>query len=190
MNYVIDWEEIWKIHAPHYKDGYAKIPLRGNKELILKPGPGFGDLSHPSTNLMLKMLKPLVKDKVVVDIGCGSGILSIASMLLGAKKVYAFEIEQDAISHAKENFLLNNVDIEMNKHPDFFDLVCINMISSEQKIAFAQYPFLKNYPHLLLASGLLKEEKERYLREMSSYRFIKEKKDECWMSLCMQYHLD
>ncbi len=166
---MINWEEIWKIHAPHYKNGYGFVPLPGRKPFPLIPGPGFGDLSHPTTNLVLKLMTPLVKDKIVVDIGCGSGILSIAAKLLGAKSVYAFEIDPDSILHAQENFKLNQLDICLNKIPPTHDLVLINMISSEQKIALDQYPFLKKAPHTLISSGLLAKEKTSYLKQMTPW---------------------
>jgi ribosomal protein L11 methyltransferase len=181
---MINWDAIWKIHAPHYRDGYARIPLDG-VEALLKPGPGFGDLSHPTTDLVLKLLQPLVKGKIVVDIGSGSGILSIAAALLGAKAVYPFEIDQEAISHAKENFALNNLLINLNTIPPSFDIVCINMISSEQKVALAQYPFLQKQPHILISSGLLIEEKRAYLTQMSSYSLLKEKKSKDWLAMVL-----
>lgn len=186
---TINWSDIWKIHAPHYKDGYAHIPYDKDKTFLLKPGPGFGDLSHPTTSLIFEFLKPLAKDKIVVDIGSGSGILSIAAAKLGAKAVYPFEIDLEAIDHAKENFKINNLEIPINQIPATFDLVCINMISSEQKIALEQYPFIERHPHKLLSSGLLAEEKRRYLESMPRYTLEKEKQSQGWISLLLTFNL-
>jgi ribosomal protein L11 methyltransferase len=183
---TINWDDIWKIHAPHYKDGCCHIPLDQDKTIFLEPGPGFGDLSHPTTELIINFLKPLAKNKIVVDIGSGSGILSIAAALLGAKAVYPFEIDQDAISHAKRNFKINNLKIPINQIPPQFDLVCMNMISSEQKIALEQYPFIRKHPHLLLSSGILIEEKETYLKNMNSYSFEKENSSQGWLALALR----
>jgi len=180
---MINWKEIWEIHCPHFKNGHALIPLSKNISFKLKPGPGFGDLSHPTTNLLLNFMKPLVAGKTVIDIGSGSGILSITAALLGAKEVFAFEIDGDAITHSLENFKLNNLKIFLNKKPPRVDLVTINMISSEQKIALEQYPFIKEFPTTILSSGLLCEEKEAYLKEMSKWRLIKEKKEKGWLGL-------
>ncbi len=186
---TIDWAAIWEIHVPHYKNGYAEIPLTQNKTLRLKPGPGFGDLSHPTTSLVLDLLKPIVKDRVVVDIGSGSGILSIAAALLGAKAVYPFEIDPEAIAHGRENFALNHLDFPMNQVPDSFDLVCINMISSEQQIALEEYPFLQQHPHQFITSGLLVKEKKRYLQMMKGYTLIAEQRSKEWLSLLLNFSI-
>ncbi len=180
---MINWKEIWKIHSPHFKNGYGIVPLSKDLSFRLVPGPGFGDLSHPTTNLVLDFLKPLVKGKTVIDIGCGSGILSIAAALLGAKAVYAFEIDPEAIRHAEENFKLNHLKIFINKEPPTADLVTINMISSEQRLALEQYPFIKKFPIHLLSSGLLKQEREPYLKEMANWQLIKERSKGEWLGL-------
>lgn len=180
---MINWKEIWEIHCPHFKNDHAVIPLSKNLSFRLRPGPGFGDLSHPTTKLLLHFMKPLVKGKTVIDIGSGSGILSIAAKLLGAKEVYAFEIDEDAIHHSLENFKLNDLKIFLNKKPPHVDLVTINMISSEQKIALEQYPFIKEFPTTILSSGLLLEEKEAYLKEMSSWSLVRKKKQKGWLGL-------
>ena len=99
-------------------------------------------------------MKPLVQGKVIVDIGTGTGILAIAAMLLSAKKVYTFEIDPDAITHAKKNFQLNGLQtkITVNEVPDRFDLLLINMISSEHEVAMGNIPGLQNP---LMRSSLL-----------------------------------
>ncbi len=180
---MINWKEIWEIHSPHFKNGYGIVPLTKDLSFRLVPGPGFGDLSHPTTNLVLDFLKPLVMGKIVIDIGCGSGILSIAAALLGAKAVFAFEIDEDSIHHAEENFKLNGLEIFLNKTPPAVDLVTINMISSEQRLALEQYSFIKKFPHTLLTSGLLKKEKNAYLKEMDDWELVYEHSKGEWLGL-------
>lgn len=184
---MINWKEIWEIHSPHFKNGYGIVPLSRDLSFRLVPGPGFGDLSHPTTNLVLDFLKPLVKGKTVIDIGCGSGILAIAASLLGAKAVYAFEIDEAAIRHAEENFKLNELKIFLNEKPPVVDLVTINMISSEQRVALEQYPFINKFPHTFLSSGLLKKEKEPYLKEMAGWKLIKERSKGEWLGLHLHH---
>ncbi len=76
----------------------------------LDPGLAFGTGNHASTFLCLQWLgKTNVKDKVVIDYGCGSGILGVAALLLGAKKVYATDIDPQAVLATKQNAELNGV---------------------------------------------------------------------------------
>ncbi len=76
----------------------------------LDPGLAFGTGNHASTFLCPQWLgKTNVKDKVVIDYGCGSGILGVAALLLGAKKVYATDIDPQAVLATKQNAELNGV---------------------------------------------------------------------------------
>jgi ribosomal protein L11 methyltransferase len=78
--------------------------------LKLDPGLAFGTGNHASTFLCLQWLgKTDVKDKVVIDYGCGSGILGVAALLLGAKKVYATDIDPQAVLATEQNAELNGV---------------------------------------------------------------------------------
>jgi len=78
--------------------------------ILLDPGLAFGTGTHPTTALCLKWLDAAdVNDKVVIDYGCGSGILAIAALKLGAKKVYAVDIDPQAILATKDNAERNNV---------------------------------------------------------------------------------
>lgn len=178
----IAWSKIWQWHAPNFKNGFAHISLGPDLTFRLRPGPGFGEGAHPTTRLMLSAMAPLVKDKIVVDIGSGTGVLSIAAHMLGARAVYAFEIDPEAIEHSKENFSLNQAPITMNQIPGAFDVVLVNMISSEQRIALQQYPFIDKTPCLILTSGVLVEEEERYLEERKAWHCLSKTYLEGWAS--------
>ena len=72
------WDQQWELFAPQFKEGKAHIDLTDYgvcKTLQLYPGPGFGDLSHPTTRLVLQLMKPHLQQRLAIDIGCGSGIL-------------------------------------------------------------------------------------------------------------------
>ncbi len=113
-----DWANNWK---KYYKvievDKIAVVPLweeyenKENKIIVkMDPGMAFGTGTHETTRLCLKMLQECVKkDDVVLDIGTGSGILSISSLKYGAKKAYGLDIDENSIKIAKENALYNNV---------------------------------------------------------------------------------
>ncbi|MCL4141317.1 UNVERIFIED_CONTAM: hypothetical protein GTU68_021013 [Idotea baltica] len=80
--------------------------------ILLDPGLAFGTGTHPTTALCLNWLdQAQVKDKVVIDYGCGSGILAIAAALLGAKKVIAVDIDPQALEATQANAKRNGVDI-------------------------------------------------------------------------------
>lgn len=80
--------------------------------VLLDPGLAFGTGNHPTTRLCLEWLaKHSVKDKVVMDYGCGSGILGIAALKLGAKQLIAVDHDPQALLSTKENAKLNAIDI-------------------------------------------------------------------------------
>ena len=71
----------------------------------LDPGMAFGTGDHPTTSMCLKAIETYVTpDSSVIDVGTGSGILSIASHLLGVKRIKALDIDEMAVGVAKENF--------------------------------------------------------------------------------------
>lgn len=157
---MIDWNEQWALHAPTFKNGFAHVTLKNGKSFRMKPGPGFGDLSHPTTRLILEMLPEKIEG-TVIDVGCGSGVLSLAAKLLGADRVIGIDIDEEAIQHATENAALNHLDCTFGKKifpVDKEPLILMNMISSEQKIAWKNLPEFSKY--LLLTSGFPEEEKE------------------------------
>ncbi|MGM8884982.1 50S ribosomal protein L11 methyltransferase [Psychrobacter sp. 1U2] len=114
-----DWEREWMTH-------YQPIECANNlwivpewltppdpeaTNIIMDPGLAFGTGYHATTRLCLDWLtaEPL-KDKVVIDYGCGSGILGIAALLLGARQVYAVDIDPQAVLATKQNAERNQVD--------------------------------------------------------------------------------
>lgn len=112
-----DWVNNWKQYfhpmpigeklliRPTWEDEYDP---QGRTVLHIEPGLAFGTGSHPTTKLCLETLeKHIDKDSTVLDIGCGSGILSIACLLLGAKSAFGVDIDSLAVKTAKENALEN-----------------------------------------------------------------------------------
>lgn len=114
-----DWMSSWKKH-------YQPIPI-GEKLLILPawidrqdpgrvavridPSMAFGTGTHPTTQLCLELVEKFVQPGMnVIDIGCGSGILSIAALKLGAKRAVAVDIDSAAIRATRENAAANGID--------------------------------------------------------------------------------
>lgn len=91
----------WQEYTPHSKDEHI---------IKLDPGMAFGTGTHPTTRLTLQALEVVLRgDETVIDVGTGSGVLSIASKCLGAKTVYAYDLDEVAVASAKENMNLNPV---------------------------------------------------------------------------------
>lgn len=163
----VDWEKQWERHAKNFFNGKAHIdlsPYGCNQSFALAPGPGFGDLSHETTHLMLSMMSKCVSSQCILDIGCGSGILSIASVCMGASHAYGIDIDSNAITHAHQNASLN----QMSDRTNFSNtlpkkargIVLMNMILSEQKDVLQQIPYLTKKGSLWICSGYLVEQKK------------------------------
>ena len=100
----VDINEILIIKAP-----FHNIEKTYKYEIILEPKMSFGTGHHASTWLMLSgMMDMDFNDKKVLDIGCGTGILSIFAWMLGSKEILAIDNNDWAFENAKENILLNN----------------------------------------------------------------------------------
>lgn len=114
-----DWAEAWKAHYKPVRIGkrlYIRplwIEIETNPDdvvLSLDPGMAFGTGTHPTTQLCLEALEALVQPGVqVLDLGCGSGILSIAAVKLGAAHALALDIDPIAVDVSRENAEVNEV---------------------------------------------------------------------------------
>lgn len=118
-----DWASSWKKHWHPQEVGDrflvypAWLPLPDQPERVLlrlDPGAAFGTGAHPTTQLCLEALEMRLgdeesKDALVADIGCGSGILSIGAVLLGARKAYGVDIDPLAVRASRRNRELNKI---------------------------------------------------------------------------------
>jgi len=116
-----DWSENWKQYFKPLNVG-DKILILPEWETLLEPtertvftvnpGMSFGTGAHHTTQLCIKALeKHLSNGMTVLDLGCGSGILSIISLLLGASHATAVDIDENAVKIAVENAEKNNIDL-------------------------------------------------------------------------------
>ena len=113
-----DWTQEWKKYFQPLKCGdrlwicpsWIEAPEPDAINLSLDPGMAFGTGSHPTTHLCLRWLdKQDLVGKTIIDYGCGSGILGIAALLLGAEKVIAVDIDPQALLASRDNAQRNNI---------------------------------------------------------------------------------
>ena len=141
-----DWEESWKENYPPQPVGEKLIVLpywlsdtdtEGRLPVILDPGLTFGTGAHPSTRMVMSCMEQLVTPETrCLDLGSGSGILSIAALRLGAKSAIGVDIDPKAEDIARENAAYNHFAA-----PDFTAMTG-NVLSDKQlmtKLAQQQY---------------------------------------------------
>ncbi len=142
-----DWNENWKKYFKAFEIGeklavcpsWEKYHNKDDRIVInLDPGAAFGTGSHATTYLCLNELENIVnQDSNVLDIGTGSGILAVASLLLGAKSALGVDIDAQSVKTAKENALRNSVGEKAEFiHGDLaekvtgkYNIVCANIIA-------------------------------------------------------------
>ncbi len=115
-----DWEDAWKVHYRPTPVGRklliqpvwleAEAGAQGRVTILMDPGQAFGTGSHPTTRLCLAALEDILEPGVVVgDLGCGSGILSVAAARLGARRVLAVDLDPLAVEATLRNAQANGV---------------------------------------------------------------------------------
>lgn len=164
------WIQQWTLFAENFYDGKAHIAIK-EKTLLLLPGPGFGDLSHPTTRLMMQLMQDYVANQPVLDIGTGSGILALASLFLNASSALGIDIDDEALKHARKNGKLNQLKCQFRKtapkNLGHGHIALMNMIFSEQKMVDPTKwnPFAK----LWITSGILVTQVQEYLAQTQKW---------------------
>ena len=134
-----DWMESWKQHYHPLTVGERLLIVPAWSEVVeseripvrINPGMAFGTGTHPSTQLCLEFLEQFVTPGCqVMDIGCGSGILSIAGVGLGASKALALDIDSAALRSTQENVRLNNMQDEISIHKGSLSEILCGQFSS------------------------------------------------------------
>jgi ribosomal protein L11 methyltransferase len=171
-----DWAEAWKAHYGVVRVGTGTVivpawqaydPAPDELVVVLDPGMAFGTGTHPTTRLCLAVLEDLhVAGKRVLDLGTGSGILSIAAAKRGAASVHAVDTDPIAVAAARENVAANDVaDIVCVKAGSLaeaqgtYDLVLVNILYSvivellERGLAEALRP-----EGIIVASGIIDDQ--------------------------------
>lgn len=190
----IDWQDQWRLHGADYRDGFVHLSHPSfQKEILLEPGPGFGDFSHPTTRLVMEMMEQHIKGRHVLDVGCGSGVLSFCALAFGARSVAGIDIDAAALEHAKKNGFCNKMDAQIvfcepqeycpNGKSEF--VMLMNMIYSEQVVAWESLRKIHPLVRDCFISGVLATEREIYLQITHRWGWTlkSEQSQEDWLGL-------
>lgn len=142
-----DWVRVWLENWPPQKFGPSLWVVPNEKRhevtepnatiLLLDPGLAFGTGTHPTTALCLEWLSTAdLAGKTVLDFGCGSGILAIASLLLGAERAVCVDIDPQALTATRNNAIANGVHerivtlLPADFAPQAHDVVLANILAN------------------------------------------------------------
>lgn len=206
-----DWENNWKKFYKPMEIGERLLVVPqweearddGRVKLVLNPGLTFGTGSHATTRLCLQALDKYIRGgEKLLDLGCGSGILSIAALVLGAREAFACDIDEKCVDVAYENAALNGVgkdrytvrwgDVLTDSalQAEFgggYDMVVANIVADViMGLSDKVRPFLKE-GGLFLCSGIIDDRAEEVFTKLrvDGWIVIEQHDSEGWYSfLC------
>lgn len=194
-----DWRERWKafFHTTRVGERLVVRPSwethdarEGDLVIVLDPGQAFGTGTHETTRLVMRELEARVSGgEHVLDVGCGSGILGIAALKLGAARVVAVDVDPIAVRVTDENAEINGVAIEASTTliedvPGRYPIVLAN-IRSPILIPMTESLVAHLTPGgVLVLSGLLAEEESEIRAVYDAHlRFDGVRRDGDWIAL-------
>jgi ribosomal protein L11 methyltransferase len=172
----INWLEEWKnflkpgllCERIAFKND-VDITFDNLNEIYIKPSLAFGTGSHPTTHIAASLLENICKNQIILDVGTGSGILSILAEKLGAKKIYACEIDKNAISNIKENIRNNNcknIDVYIGSIEENYKKIKCNIIVANilcDTLIYLWNYFIDIAPYYIILSGFYKDDLINFL---------------------------
>ncbi|WED26542.1 50S ribosomal protein L11 methyltransferase [Vibrio sp. DW001] len=196
-----DWEREWMDNFHPMKFGerlwicpsWRDVPDPSAINVMLDPGLAFGTGTHPTTSLCLEWLESIdLEGKTVIDFGCGSGILAVAAIKLGANKVIGIDIDPQAITASKENARRNGVADQLElflpqDQPEglIADVVVANILAAPLRELSPVIKGLIKSKGLLAMSGVLDTQAEdvaNYYRDELDIDPIVETEEWCRIS--------
>lgn len=185
------WVDVWKkYYHPVRLTRYLTIvpsweeytPSQKDEKIIrLDPGRAFGTGTHPTTLLALQALESYIRgDESLIDVGTGSGVLSIAAKYFGAGDVYAYDIDDDAVSAAKENLDLNPISKDvhiaandlLNGIDKKVDVIVANILAEVIELLIPQARKVLKDGGLFITSGIIFDKKDKILEQLQDAGFI------------------
>ncbi|WP_418904552.1 50S ribosomal protein L11 methyltransferase [Helicobacter cetorum] len=160
-------------------------------DILINPGLAFGSGHHESTSMCLELLAKLdLKDKKALDVGCGSGILSIAMKKQGIKSLMSCDTDELAIQATLQNISLNQLALNKQdkifqgstQHIDeTFDIVVANIVADVIKSLHSE--FLRLCDNILIISGILETHLDSVLRVYRDFEILEQQKRNEWVAL-------
>lgn len=136
--------------------------------IVLDPGLAFGTGSHPTTRLCLRWLDENIRGgESVLDYGCGSGILAIAAMKLGAGSAYGVDVDAQAVQSSRDNALANQVNAEFSLPDNALkpaDIVVANILTNPLKMLAPLLASATRQGGRIVLSGVLSEQADDVMR--------------------------
>ncbi len=144
---------------------WSDVGVPSDVEIVLDPGLAFGTGSHPTTRLCLQWLdQASVSERIVVDYGCGSGILGIVAKKLGSKDVFCVDIDENALIATEYNAQRNGVAVNIQSANDEFkmsaDVLVANILSAPLKVLAAAFASIVRPGGRIALSGILVEQED------------------------------
>ena len=179
-----DWENSWKDYFDILNIGekFVIVPTwreyeneEGKYVINIDPGMAFGTGGHETTSLCIKNLEKYVKPHDnVIDVGCGSGILSIAASYLTDGSLKAVDLDKLAVDVSRENFALNNlenrIEVEeaslLTKETKKYDVIVANILAHIIELMLEDAYKLLEDGGYFITSGIIKDKKDEILEKM------------------------
>ena len=197
-----DWENSWKDYFDILNIGekFVIVPTwreyenEENKYVInIDPGMAFGTGGHETTSLCIKNLEKYVKPHDnIIDVGCGSGILSIAASYLTDGEIKAVDLDKLAVDVSRENFALNNLEnritVEeaslLTKETKKYNVIVANILAHIIELMLDDAYKLLEDGGYYITSGIIKDKKDELLEKMleRGFKLVEETSDNEWYS--------
>lgn len=196
------WKDYWRPTPAGQKllvvPSWLEAPPTHRQVLRLDPGAAFGTGTHESTRLCLELLESYICGaETVLDLGCGSGILSLAARLLGAGQVTGIDSSEVAVRTSRDNAALNNLDVTFIRADLREDSLCRQLAPADLVLANLTADLLIElscrFPRLLkssgraVVSGIVKDRAAEVIRAMAkaNLTLVEEKRSGEWVALSL-----
>ncbi len=208
-----DWANNWKQYFKPLKVG-NKLLVKPSWEkyddnderiiLEIDPASSFGTGQHNTTKLCLELLEKAIQGgERILDLGCGSGILSIGGILLGAKEATAVDIEENAVETAKENALKNQISNEKytaycgdiisdkglkEKIGNGYNIITANIVADVLIAMSGLFKKFLSNNSTLIVSGIITERKNEVIDAIveNGFTIVEEAEGDGWVAVMLK----